>query len=130
MPVRAGPPRRHEIEDLAAVCVEQRRGLGAGEHDRVAFGAVLGEGVPDMAEVAREHVACEAPRGDRLGFGSSFMTRLASFARSSSGSMAESVAAVDLVEPGNFGNDFHLAVTLDRRAVMRRLRSIDHHAGE
>ena len=37
---------------------------------------------------------------------------------------------VDRVEPGNFGNDFHLAVTLDRRAVMRRLRSVDHHAGE
>ena len=72
MPMRAGPPRRDEVEDLLAVGVEQRRALGAREYDRVALGAVLGKGMPHMTPVARQHVAREAS-ARAFGFGSSFM---------------------------------------------------------
>ncbi len=56
MPMRAGPPGGDEVEDLVAVGVEQRGALGAREHDRLALGAMLGEGMPDMAPVARQHL--------------------------------------------------------------------------
>ncbi len=35
-----------------------------------------------------------------------------------------------LIEPRDLGDDLHLAVALDRGAIMRRLRAIHHHAGE
>jgi hypothetical protein len=35
-----------------------------------------------------------------------------------------------LIEPRDLGDDRHLAVALDRGAIMRRLRAIHHHAGE
>ena len=95
MSMGAGPPRGHEVENLPAVGVEQRRGFGPRDDDGLAFRPMLGEGMPDMAQVAREHLLglpkCRA-RGDlRIVVHAAFR---ASLARSSSGSIAMSVAGV------------------------------------
>src|SRR5262245_59877237 len=93
MAVGAGPPRRDEVEDLRAAAVEQRRGLRPRDDDGIAFGPVLGIGMPDMALVAREHLR-------RFGFALSRLRVVvhaasrASLARSISGSMAGSEADV------------------------------------
>ena len=56
MPVGAGPPGRDEVEDLAAIGVEQRGALGARDDEGVCRGLVLGEGMPDMTPVASKQI--------------------------------------------------------------------------
>ena len=128
--VRAGPPRGDEVEHLSALGVEQRGALGAGDDDRLALGAVLGEGVPDIAPVARQHI-----RGKRAALLPSGFWIVV---HAGSCQLAEVELGLDgperrrrhLIEPGNLGDDFHLAVALDRGAIMRRLGPVHHHAGE
>src|SRR5690348_3086521 len=59
MTVGAGPPRRYEIEDLAAVCVVKRRTVRSGNQQRLRLGAVLGEGMPNVTAIARKEIAGE-----------------------------------------------------------------------
>ena len=78
-----------------ALGVEQRGALGTGKHDRLALGAVLGERVPDIALVARQHIG--GKRAALLPSGFWIVvheTAFASLPRSSSGSMALSAAGV------------------------------------
>ena len=130
MSVRAGPPGRDQVEDLAAV---RRRTARRPWRARSLCGSTSVPcwviGVPDMALVARD-ASRRAVRA-RVGF-ESFVHGLtvASLRRSSSGSMALSVARLTGIEPGNLGDDFDLAVALDRGAIMRRLRSVDDDAGK
>ena len=53
----AGSISRDEVEDLVPLGIEQRGAFGARDDDGIALGAVLGEGMPDMAPVAGQHVA-------------------------------------------------------------------------
>src|SRR5262249_21367933 len=95
MPMRAGPPRGDEIEDLGAVGVEQRGGIGAREYDRLGLAAMLGVGMPDMAPVACQDLFRQ--RGGRWRARFRIVVHAvarASLARSSSGWIAFSVAAV------------------------------------
>ena len=98
--VRAGPPRRDEVEDLAPFRIVERGAACACDEQRLALGAVLGEGMPDMPPVAREDIAGERILRRRVGVallsvgcGVHGMVR-ASFWRSSSGSIASKVARV------------------------------------
>ncbi len=92
MAVGAGPPGRDEVEDLAALRVEQRGPLRARDDCWLALRPVLGEGMPDMAPVAREQLG-GVKRG-RIALGGGFVhgSARASCVRSSSGSIWRSVS--------------------------------------
>src|SRR6476469_3843760 len=99
MAVRAGPPRRNEVEDFAPLGIVERGAAGARDQQRLAFGAVLGEGMPDVPPVAREDVLCQQPLCRSVGVALRFGCLVhgvarASFSRSISGSMRSKVARV------------------------------------
>ena len=104
--VGAGPPGRDQVEDLAALGIVERGAARACDEARLGFGAVLGEGVPDMTPVARKDVACQ--RLLRRIVALAFLpvgcvvhvSARASFSRSSSGSISSKVARVTLGSQG------------------------------
>ena len=85
--VSAGPPGGDEVEDLAALRVVERRVARAFDQDRLALGAVLRVGMPDIALVARQDVFRLRLGGALVGCVVHAAAR-ASWARSSSGSMS------------------------------------------
>src|SRR6185312_9818468 len=98
--VGAGPPRRDQVEDLAPLGVVERGAARGCDQDGLGFGAVLREGMPDMAPVARKNIAGE--RLLRRAISLAFLpvgcvvhiSARASFSRSSSGSISSKLARV------------------------------------